>query len=308
MPYADPDMAKARRRYRDYVKLATVSDITPQQELAMRKKARKCPLCGARMTDKPNLPNSKHLDHILPLNQGGTHTHGNVRIICLDCNIKRPKDGSDYTGMLTLWAQGEVTVSRPNRNRNAETCRKGLHPWTPENIELHNGKKRCKPCREVRHRARYPQKTCKCGASFSASGYTLMCPACTDATARQAAELHAAGGLTWDQVAAEVGYGSGTGIRDATRRIGYKAEPEPKAEPKSRACPGCGTPRAAGSSRCQPCLEAKAWRAVELKRQGLTLEAIAPLLGYTSKSSVTNLMSRVIAVSDARYVKHELGA
>lgn len=110
----------------------------------MRKRARKCPLCGIYMTSKHNKPNSKHLDHILPISQGGTHTHGNVRIICADCNLKRPKDGSDYTGPLTLWAQGPAPVSRPNRNANTETCRNGLHPWIPANIEPHGKRKQCR--------------------------------------------------------------------------------------------------------------------------------------------------------------------
>ena len=49
------------------------------------------------MIDIPFLPNSRHLDHIIPLNPkaSGTHTTDNVRFICLKCNLKRPKDGSD---------------------------------------------------------------------------------------------------------------------------------------------------------------------------------------------------------------------
>lgn len=80
------------------------SDITPQQEAEMRKRARKCSLCKTFMTARPMLPNSKELDHIVPVGVGGTHTHGNVRIICRTCNLKRPKDGSDYYGQTTLWA------------------------------------------------------------------------------------------------------------------------------------------------------------------------------------------------------------
>lgn len=60
--------------------------------------------CGVRMTDVPYLVNSKELDHIVPINVGGTYTIGNVRIICRQCNQQRPKDGSDYTGPVTLWA------------------------------------------------------------------------------------------------------------------------------------------------------------------------------------------------------------
>lgn len=95
---------------------AAYSDITAAEELALRRKARKCPECGVYMTGKPGKPNSKHLDHIVPLNAGGTHTHGNVRIVCRTCNLGRPKDGSDYTGAVTLWAVIPGMVSRADRH------------------------------------------------------------------------------------------------------------------------------------------------------------------------------------------------
>src|SRR5579875_1038847 len=125
MPYKDPAMARARRRNREHIRRVAVSDITAAEELAMRQRARKCPLCGVWMTAIPNLPSSKELDHILPICQGGTHTHGNVRIICRTCNLRRPKDGSDYTGPLTLWAEDPAAVARADRRRNQATCRKG---------------------------------------------------------------------------------------------------------------------------------------------------------------------------------------
>jgi 5-methylcytosine-specific restriction endonuclease McrA len=78
--------------------------VTAQYESQLRAKVRKCPLCSVRMTEEPKLPASKELDHIVPLNAGGTHTIGNVRIICRTCNRNRPLDGSDYAGPVTLWA------------------------------------------------------------------------------------------------------------------------------------------------------------------------------------------------------------
>lgn len=226
--------AKARRRNRDHIARSAASDITVEQELAMRRKARKCPMCGTSLTGKPGLPNSKHLDHIIPVASGGTHTHGNVRIICSRCNLRRPKDGSDYTGPVTLWAVLPGTVARPHGGANKATCRKGLHPWTPENIEVRpDGGKRCRPCRKETDRQRNqrrrgrdrgrkpaPRKTCTCGAPFAAPGRTAMCPDCTDKAARRAADLHASG-MTWRQVAAEVGYHSYEGARFAAKRIGY---------------------------------------------------------------------------------------
>lgn len=82
--------------------------VTASFEQALRVRARRCPMCAVLMTSYPFLPNSKELDHIVPLNTGGTHTVGNVRIICRSCNLARPKDGSDYTGPVTLWALAEV--------------------------------------------------------------------------------------------------------------------------------------------------------------------------------------------------------
>ena len=216
------DYAAARHRARDYMRRCDESDITPEQEAAMRKRARKCPLCHVKLTSKHHLPSSKHLDHILPRNQGGTHTHGNVRIICQTCNLKRPKDGSDFTGQLTLWAQLPNVVSRKRT-----MCRAGLHPYV---------KGGCKACRKTqpyeakRSKRSKPPKQCKCGASFVARGDQFMCPACIDAAAHKAAELHASG-LTWKQVAAEVGYGShnGEGARNAAMRIGYRPMPTARA-------------------------------------------------------------------------------
>lgn len=221
MPYKDPAMQKARRRNRDHVRRSAVSDITAAQELSMRSVARKCPLCGVRLTDTPNLPNSKHLDHILPIGVGGTHTHGNVRIICLACNVRRPRDGSDFTGTLTLWAENPAAVAK---STGRAMCGKGLHSWVPENVEARaDGKSRCKECRKDYQRARDRRtrlRECQCGAAFAAPGRTAACPACVDAAARKAAELHATG-LTWAQVAPLVGYGSAWGAAYAARRAGY---------------------------------------------------------------------------------------
>lgn len=73
--------------------------------MALREKAKRCPLCGVKLVKEPYLAGSKELDHIVPRNAGGTHTMGNVRITCRKCNGARPHDGSDYSGPVTLWAQ-----------------------------------------------------------------------------------------------------------------------------------------------------------------------------------------------------------
>lgn len=103
---ADPEKVKARQRRKTHIRKARTrySDFTPAQEREMRRKAKCCPLCDVRLLNQPYQPASKELDHIVPLNVGGTHTLGNVRIICRLCNQRRPRDGSDYAGPVTLFA------------------------------------------------------------------------------------------------------------------------------------------------------------------------------------------------------------
>lgn len=96
--------AIARRRTRDSRKVSKrrtvlrVTDITAEFERGLRRNARACPLCLVELADEPGRPNSKQLDHIVPIVVGGTHTMANVRIICRTCNLGRPKDGSDLEG------------------------------------------------------------------------------------------------------------------------------------------------------------------------------------------------------------------
>lgn len=107
----DPEKRRARWRVRNHMRrtLGRMGDVTPEYELMLRTKAKRCPMpdCGVRLIDEPYLPASKELDHMIPVNprSGGTHTIGNVRIICRKCNNARPYDGSDYTGPVTLWAE-----------------------------------------------------------------------------------------------------------------------------------------------------------------------------------------------------------
>ncbi len=109
-PNCEPCRAvRTRERYRakNYRRRTArrVYDVTAEYERELRRKATRCPLCRIRLVDRPYQPASKELDHIVPINAGGTHTIGNVRIICRTCNVSRPADGSDYSGPVTLWAQ-----------------------------------------------------------------------------------------------------------------------------------------------------------------------------------------------------------
>lgn len=108
---------------------AAFDEVTPERERELRAKAKRCPLCKVRLTDVPYLPASKELDHIIPKGPeaGGTHTNGNVRIICRACNVRRPKDGSDYAGPVTLWAQLPGYAPTPR----ACVPKPARPPWVP---------------------------------------------------------------------------------------------------------------------------------------------------------------------------------
>lgn len=67
------------------------SDLTPEVDLTMRAAAGLCPLCDQRLCDQPHRPNSKEIDHIVPVCEGGEHSQRNCRIICRTCNNLRRK-------------------------------------------------------------------------------------------------------------------------------------------------------------------------------------------------------------------------
>ena len=99
------EKVRAKERHHDHRRRAAmrITDLTPADELALRAARTYCPMPGCRkkMTDERG-PRQKSLDHIIPLGVGGRHTRDNVRVICLACNLRRPKDGLDFVGQLGL--------------------------------------------------------------------------------------------------------------------------------------------------------------------------------------------------------------
>lgn len=80
---------KRRTKYKE-------TDITSEWLLSFKKEAIHCSLCSCKLEEiKTSHPRKKHLDHVVPLNVGGTHTMDNVRYLCQTCNLQRPKDGRD---------------------------------------------------------------------------------------------------------------------------------------------------------------------------------------------------------------------
>jgi HNH endonuclease len=145
----DPARERARLRLKTHRRKdwSRLTDITPEYEQGLRAKAKRCPLCTAKLTDEPYLPNSKELDHIVPQGAGGTHTIGNVRIICRACNLARPWDGSDYTGPVTLWSVQPGFVQPPESERE---CRPRCEHGIPSYYRCHNCQPLLRPHRETR--------------------------------------------------------------------------------------------------------------------------------------------------------------
>lgn len=79
---------KRRAAYRE-------TDIITDWLAGLKKSSIYCLLCGVEMNDINNDPKQAQLDHIIPLNVGGRHIMENVRFICRECNLERPKNGSD---------------------------------------------------------------------------------------------------------------------------------------------------------------------------------------------------------------------
>ena len=64
-------------------------DITPQFLRELWEATNMCAECGKVMENHSQYPYGRHLDHILPIALGGTHTKDNVRYIHAYCNVRR---------------------------------------------------------------------------------------------------------------------------------------------------------------------------------------------------------------------------
>lgn len=101
-------IAKNSARRRGYPN----ADVTTGAIRAMKRAARRCRICAVFMLNAHGRPQSKELDHIIPLNVGGRHILANLRIICRRCNLLRPKDGSDVIGDPSLYGGLDQAVAR----------------------------------------------------------------------------------------------------------------------------------------------------------------------------------------------------
>lgn len=70
-----------------------------------------CPSCARHLEwDRPGLPGSVEVDHIVPHSRGGEDTVANARILCRTCN--RSRGNRDAPRPATVQAAAPLKVSR----------------------------------------------------------------------------------------------------------------------------------------------------------------------------------------------------
>lgn len=109
------DQAKKSKR-RAMIK--ATSNLTSKFLEALWNSTDICELCNRLMERHGRYPWGRHLDHIIPLHAGGTHTEDNVRYIHAICNNKRPENYPKNFATLskdgTLFSTGEGSISPGN--------------------------------------------------------------------------------------------------------------------------------------------------------------------------------------------------
>ncbi len=107
------------------------------------------------------------------------------------CNLKRPKDGSDYTGPVTLWATAPGVIVLA-----AKPVPKQRQSWG----------------------------LCHCGQEISRGyGHPTRCHDCLVQLGQDAALLRAAG-MKWREIGAVLGYANTGGLYTYARRYGQQQQ------------------------------------------------------------------------------------
>jgi 5-methylcytosine-specific restriction endonuclease McrA len=95
---------KNAMRYRVATKF---TDVSSSHEMNLRQSARRCAICDEMLTA------DRHVDHIVPIELGGTHTRDNLRVTCPKCNLSRPRDYSDIGEFqMNLWMGSDASAQR----------------------------------------------------------------------------------------------------------------------------------------------------------------------------------------------------
>lgn len=85
--------SKYREQRRARVRGALVEDF--YRDEIYKRDGGKCHICSKKVSK-----NNWHLDHIIPLSRGGTHTRNNVAVSCPMCNLKKHTSGHGQLRLL----------------------------------------------------------------------------------------------------------------------------------------------------------------------------------------------------------------
>ena len=87
---ANPEKGREHLRMRRALKYKTQIEVINEKLVFMRD-GWVCQICHKRVNKRLKWPDamSLSLDHIIPLNEGGTHTYNNVQLAHLSCNVTK---------------------------------------------------------------------------------------------------------------------------------------------------------------------------------------------------------------------------
>ena len=89
--YNQTPKGKASNRNNSHKRRLTKSEGTATNEYIAKiwQEATHCPIFGICLTDEPGFPNSKHIDHMIPLSRGGGHHNDNLWVVSARYNLTK---------------------------------------------------------------------------------------------------------------------------------------------------------------------------------------------------------------------------
>jgi len=128
----EKELARLRIKNAVRYRVATkFTDVSSSYEMELRQSARRCAICDEMLTA------DRHVDHIVPVELGGTHTRDNLRVTCPKCNLSRPRDYSDIGEFqMNLWMGSDASAQRLalHANRTARIDRTCTQCGRPEAV------------------------------------------------------------------------------------------------------------------------------------------------------------------------------
>ena len=117
----------------------------------------KCGYCGQEITKQSNKPNTRHLDHIIPISRGGMNTLSNVHWVCPVCNKSKGNRLEEEWLKKERMKPTDLWTNHPNP-RFKTPCRYGdpCHERAPRGSKC--GTQAIKGARD---RARIPVRLCE---------------------------------------------------------------------------------------------------------------------------------------------------